>query len=512
MGQTAFMLMVVTILSKIFGFVREAVMAYFYGAGDIAASYRVANTLPVIIANLVANGIIFGFIPMYNKVKNQEGKKEAETFTANIFNIILVIAVIAVIIGFIFARYFSMIFSLDLVKNQKNLEMTVTFTRIIMFAIFAYFYSAVYRGYLNMKGNFIIPATTGIIMNFIIIFFIIASGLAKNPYILAFGCLAGNVLQYILFPKTAKKLGYKHHWKIDIKNKYVRELMLISLPVIVSAAAGEIALTVDNSMASYYFGHHTIAILYYAKQLLALITGIITVSVTTAVFPTISYLGQKGKFEAMKKNISSAIVLTMLLVIPSTIGMMSLSQPIVELIFGRGKFDTDSIKLTAAMLSAYAPFVIFQSFSDIIDKGFYSVGDSKTPVIVVVIQQILNIILNFFMIKLFGIEGLAYATGLSCMIGSMMMLYKFRTNFGRMKFKTTIISLLKISILSLIMGLIVLKSYQFLSSYMGNLISIMITVFLAIIFYGLSVICSRIPEVMKLINKGYHRFIKKHRH
>src|SRR5699024_10736107 len=149
--------------------------------------------------------------------------------------------------------------------------------RIIMFAIFAYFYSAVYRGYLNMKGNFIIPATTGIIMNVIIIVFIIASGLANKPYILALGCLLGNVFQYILFPKTARKLGYRHHWNIDIHNKYVRMLALISIPVIVSAAAGEIALTVDNTMASYYFGHNTIGVLRYAKQLLALITGIITV-------------------------------------------------------------------------------------------------------------------------------------------------------------------------------------------------------------------------------------------
>lgn len=511
MGQTAFMLMFVTIFSKIFGFVREAVMAYFYGAGDITASYRVANTLPVIIANLVANGIIFGFIPMYNKVKNEKGEEEAESFTSNIFNILLVIAMVAVVIGFIFARTFCMIFSPALADDPENLKMAVTFTRIIMFAIFAYFYSAVYRGYLNMKGNFIIPATTGIIMNVIIIFFIVASGLGNNPYILAFGCLAGNVLQYILFPRTAKKLGYKHHWNIDIHNKYVKQLILISLPVIVSAAAGEIALTVDNTMASYYFGHDSIGILGYSKQLLAMITGIITVSVTTSIFPTISYLGQKGKFDEMKTNISSAIVLTMILVIPAAIGMMALSKPIVSLVYGRGDFDQAAVMGTSLMLSAYAPYVIFQSFSDIIDKGFYSVGDSKTPVIVVVIQQILNIIFNFVMIRFFKIQGLAIATVVSCLIGAILMSFKFRQNFGRMRLKTTVYSLVKITILSLIMGLIVVKLYGFLSQSMGNLSSIMITVIVAMIFYGFFILLARIPEVMSMINKFYHKYIKKQR-
>ena len=86
MGQTALMLMFVTILSKVFGFLRESVMAYFYGAGDIVAIYAVANTLPVVIANFVASGIIFGFIPIYTKAKNEEGEEVAEEFTSNIFN------------------------------------------------------------------------------------------------------------------------------------------------------------------------------------------------------------------------------------------------------------------------------------------------------------------------------------------------------------------------------------------------------------------------------------------
>ncbi|MDD7306652.1 MAG: murein biosynthesis integral membrane protein MurJ [Peptoniphilaceae bacterium] len=511
MGQTAFMLMFVTIISKVFGFAREAVMAYFYGDGPITASYTVANTLPVILANLVANGIIFGFIPMYNRVKNEEGEEESEKFTSNIFNILLIIAIVAVVIGMIFAKAFALIFSPSLAEDPKNLKMAVTFTRIIMFAIFAYFYSAVYRGYLNMKGNFIIPATTGIIMNVIIIVFIIASGLGKNPYILAIGCLAGNVLQYVLFPKTARDLGYKHRWSLDFHNKYVKMLMLISIPVIVSAAAGEIALTVDNTMASYYFGHNTIGVLRYAKQLLALITGIITVSVTTSIFPTISYLGQKGKFEMMKANISSAIVLTMLLVIPSTIGMMALAEPIVSVVFGRGKFDENAITVTASMVIAYAPYVIFQSFSDVIDKGFYSVGDSKTPVIVVVIQQIVNIILNFILIKFFALPGLAYATSLSCLIGAIFMSIRFRQNFGRMRLKTTIISLAKITILSIIMGLLANKLCGMMNERLGNFISILITVIVSVIFYAFFILVARIPEVMSMVNKFYHKHMKKNK-
>ncbi|MDY3006063.1 murein biosynthesis integral membrane protein MurJ [Anaerococcus porci] len=507
MGQTAFMLMLVTILSKVFGFARESVMAYFYGTGDVVAIYAVANTLPVVIANFVASGIIYGFIPIYTKAKNEEGEAAAEEFTSNIFNILMIFGLVAVVFGFIFARIFCKIFSPDL--EGDLLDMAVIFTRIIMFAIFAYLYSAVFRGYLNLKGNFFIPAITGIIMNVIIIAFTIVSGLSKNPYFLAVGCLLGNALQYILFPKTAREHGYRHINKIDIHNKYIKSLIMIAVPVIVSSAAGEISLTVDNSMASYFFGNASISFLRFSKTLLALITGVITVSVTTSIFPTISNLGQSGDIRNMKIHLNSAIVTTMLLVIPATLGMMSLSEPIIRLVFQRGAFDDDSVIKTASMLVMYAPFVIFQSLSDVIDKGFYAVGDSKTPVIIVVIQQIINVIFNYILLKVFGLEGLALATTFSAGLGALMIFYKFRDNFGSMNFKTSLRSLIKIAILSIMMGLIAHFLYKSLNPKLGYVISLFISIIIAGIFYLFTILLARIPEVMKLVNHIYHRFLKK---
>lgn len=507
MGQTAFMLMLVTILSKVFGFLRESVMAYYYGAGDIVAIYAVANTLPVVIANFVASGIIYGFIPIYTKAKNEEGLEAAEDFTSNIFNILMVFSMGAVIFGFIFAGAFCKLFSPDL--KGELLQTAIIFTRIIMFAIFAYLYSAVFRGYLNLKGNFFVPAVTGLIMNVIIIFFTVISGTLKNPYLLAIGCLLGNVLQYIMFPKANRDHGYKHSNKIDIHNKYIKALIMISIPVIVSSAAGEISLTVDNSMASYFFGNASISYLRYSKTLLSLITGVITVSVTTSIFPTISHLGQSGDFENMKKHLNSAIVSTMLLVIPATIGMMALAVPIIKLVYQRGAFDNKSVILTASMLIAYAPFVIFQSFSDVIDKGFYAVGDSKSPVIIVVIQQIINVIFNFILINFFGIEGLALSTTISAGAGAILMLMKFRKNFGRINFKSSLKSLIKITLLSMIMGLIALSLYSKLSVNMSYLPSLFISIIVAGLFYIVTILLARIPEVMKMVNHLYHKIIKK---
>lgn len=503
MGQTTLMLMIITIVSKVFGFAREAVMASFIGASDLKSIYTTANTLPVVAANFVAVGIISGFIPIYNKAKNEEGEAAAEEFTSNIFNILMRFGLVAVVLGIIFARPFSKILSPSL--EGEWLDLATNYTRIMMFAVFAYLYSAVFRGYLNLKGNFFDPAITGILMNVIIIIFTILTGITGNPYLLIIGALLGNVLQYILFPKAARDAGYEHKRTFDIHNKYVRSLMLISIPIIISSAAGELSIIADNSMASAFFGKAAISKLFYSKTMLTLITGVITVSVTTAIFPKIASLGQAGEFEQMKGEISSAVVTTMSLVIPATIGMMVLSRPIIELVFERNAFTSDDTAIVASLLTAYSPYIIFQSLSDVVDRGFYAVGDSKTPVIIVVTQQVLNIILNFILIKFFDLVGLAYATVLSTAIGSAFMLYKFRDNFGAFNFRQAAISLGKIILATCIMASLAMLTYSGLAGKISHIIALFGAIIVAGFVYVLLILLARIPEVMELVNHIYHK-------
>lgn len=507
MGQTTLMLMIITIVSKVFGFVREAVMASFIGASDLKSIYTTANTLPVVAANFVAVGIISGFIPIYNKAKNEEGEAAAEEFTSNIFNILMRFGLIAVILGIIFARPFSKMLSPSL--DGEWLDLATNYTRIMMFAVFAYLYSAVFRGYLNLKGNFFDPAITGILMNVIIIIFTILTGVTGNPYLLIIGALLGNVLQYILFPKAARAAGYEHKRTFDIHNKYVRSLMLISIPIIISSAAGELSIIADNSMASAFFGKAAISKLFYSKTMLTLITGVITVSVTTAIFPKIAHLGQAGEIHQMKGEISSAVVTTMSLVIPATIGMMVLSRPIIELVFERNAFTSDDTAIVASLLTAYAPYIIFQSLTDVVDRGFYAVGDSKTPVIIVVIQQVLNVILNFVLIKYFDLEGLAYATVLSTAIGSSLMLYKFRDNFGAFNFRQAAISLGKIILVSLLMAYLAHLTYGGLAGKISHILALFGAIIVAALVYIFLILISRIPEVMDLVNQIYHKIFGK---
>ena len=159
--------------------------------------------------------------------------------------------------------------------------MCVNFTRIIVFTTFTLLYASVTKGYLNIKGNFVDPALVGIILNIVIIIFTILTNKFNNPYILIFGALFANIIQFIRFPYASKKLGFKYKRIFNLKDIYIKYLMTMMLPIIFSSAADQLSILVDNSMASAFFGVSSVSKIYYAKTMLNFIMGVVTVSVAT---------------------------------------------------------------------------------------------------------------------------------------------------------------------------------------------------------------------------------------
>lgn len=507
MGQTTILIMILTIVSKIFGFVRESVMAAYIGAGELKSIYTTSMTIPNMMIAIITAGIITAYIPTYNKVRNDISDEAAKDFTSNLINILMFYGFLALLIVFIFARPLSKLFSPDL--SGTSLDLCVNFTRIIVFTTFTLLYASVTKGYLNIKGNFVDPALVGIILNIVIIIFTILTNKFNNPYILIFGALFANVIQFIRFPYASKKLGFKYKRIFNLKDIYIKYLMTMMLPIIFSSAADQLSILVDNSMASAFFGVSSVSKIYYAKTMLNFIMGVVTVTVATVSFPEIARLGQAGEIEEMKSSISSAIIMTMLLVIPATLGMMALSSPIIKLAFERNAFTSSDTSIVASLLVSYGPFIIFTSFIKILGNAFYSVGDAKTPVIIIFSQQGINIILNFILVNFIGINGIALATSVSTAIGTLLMIIAFKNKFGSFNFKGNLKSVAIISICSFIMSIIALIVHDYLKIKVGLILSLLISVSLSGIVYLLSISLSNIDEVKSLKLSFKERINKK---
>ena len=500
MGQTTLILMIITVISKIFGFVRESVMAAYIGAGELKSIYTTAMSIPAVFTGIIVAGIKSAYIPVYSKVKNEKGEIQANKFTSNLLNILMVYGGISAILAFIFAKPISLLLSPDL--SGESLALTANFTRIISMSIFPFLYSSVIDGLLNIKGNFFDPVIIEYIKNIIIVASIIWYSKNSNPYIIAVGTLIALYLQFIRYPFASRKIGFTHTKEINFKDPYIKYLMYMVVPIMFSSAANHLVLLVDNSMASAFFGVDSISKIFYAKVMLGFISGVISLSISTVTFPEIAKIGQSGDKEKMSKSINSAIILSMVLVVPSIFGMMALSNPIIKLAFERNAFTAYDTRIVAQLVVSYGPYIIFITIQQLLSNAFYSVGDSKTPVVVTLILQAINILFNIILSKFFGLNGLAYSTVFANVVGSILMLYLFKKRFGKAFYAASILSIIKTVILSVIISIVAIFMYNKLISTHTLITSLFVSVLVAILIYIFGIVIVGIPEVSEIVKEA----------
>lgn len=499
MGHTTILLMIITILSKIFGFVRESVMAAVIGAGDIKSIYVTATTIPDIMMYTVITGIVSAYITVYTRIRTDKGEAEANSFTSNLINVLMVYGAIIFILIIIFAGPISKIFSPKLIGETHN--MATSFTRIMAVSIFAFLYSAVIRGFLNARNNFIDPVVTEIILNIFVISATLLTGVFDNPYILIIGALIGNIVQFIRFPFASKKKGFSYEKKLDFKDPYIKYLLAIMIPIIISNAANKISVLIDKSMASGLLGIDTVAKVFYTENMLDFIVEVVTINIATITFPQVAKLGNEGKIDAMKEKTASTLILTLALVIPATFGMMSLARPIISLIYERNAFTAQDAALVASLLVSYAPYIIFITIMKIISNSFYAVGDSKSPLIVILIQQAINVSLNWILAKEIGLDGIGLATSVSTAVGSLLIIFVYFKKFGKVKDGRNMKFIGKITLASLLMVLVANGCYGFLESYIGLGLGLVLAILLSGMMYLFVLYKAKIRSVSDLIGQ-----------
>ena len=495
--------MIITILSKIFGFVRESVMAAVIGAGDIKSIYVTATTIPDIMMYTVITGIVSAYITVYTRIRTDKGESEANGFTSNLINVLMVYGSIIFFLIIIFAGPIAKIFSPKLIGETH--DMATSFTRIMAVSIFAFLYSAVIRGFLNARNNFIDPVVTEIILNIFVISATLLTGVFDNPYILIIGALIGNIIQFIRFPFASKKKGFSYEKKLDFKDPYIKYLLAIMIPIIISNAANKISVLIDKSMASGLLGIDTVAKVFYTENMLDFIVEVVTINIATITFPQVAKLGNEGKIDAMKEKTASTLVLTLALVIPATFGMMTLARPIISLIYERNAFTAQDAALVSSLLVSYAPYIIFITFMKIISNSFYAVGDSKSPLIVILIQQAINVTLNWTLSKQIGLDGIGIATSVSTAIGSLLIIFVYFKKFGKVKDGRNMKSIGKITLASGLMVLVAKVCYEVLDSNIGLGLGLIISILLSGIIYLFVIYKAKINPVSNLIEKALYR-------
>lgn len=460
MKKIVLLLMIITIVSKILGLGREIALSYYYGASNIADAYLISLTIPMSILSFIGAGIATGFIPLYTKIEKEIGVERANLFTNNLLNILFVFCTIVIVLGLVFTPSIVKIFASGFDKD--TLELSVYFTRITLFGIYLSMATYIFTGFLHINDNYHIPALIGLPFSLFTILSILISS-KGNTVVLSIGSLIAIASQLLLLIPFVIKKGYKYNFIIVLKDKYIREMMYLSIPVVIGVSVNQINTLVDRTIASSIVVGG-ISALNYANRLNLFIQGLFVVSIINVMYPKITKMLLQGDIDNFRKIISKAINSINLLVIPTTLGAMLFAKPIVNMLFGRGAFDTQALIMTTNALFYYSIGMLGFGLRDILTRVFYSMQDTKTPMINAIIGMFLNLILNIILSRYLGLGGLALATSISAIFTTVILFISLHKKMGPIGIRKMSISFIKILGASLIMCGIAKLSFNYLTT------------------------------------------------
>ncbi|MDV8108803.1 murein biosynthesis integral membrane protein MurJ [Bacillus sp. BAU-SS-2023] len=464
LAKSAFWLMVVTMLSKVLGFGREIILGYFYGTSAYSDVYIVAMNIPLVVFSSIGVALVTTFIPLYQEALTSKGEERALKFSNNVMSIVVILSIILGVLGFVFAEPLVKLFAMH--YTGEKLALAVKFVRIMIGGVVFIGLSNLMTSYLQIKGDFTIPGMIGFPNNIIIITSIILSAVTGNIYILAIGTLIGMLSQFLFQVPFAIKKGYKFKPTIDFKDEYLKKMLWLVMPVLIGVAVNQINAMVDRSLASG-LEDGVITALNNANRLNGFVMGMFIATLGAVIYPTLSKLSTENNKEKFAESVANSVNCVNLLVVPASVGAMILATPVVRILFERGAFNDRSTMLTATALVFYSVGMVGFGLRDILGKVFYSLKDTKTPMINGIIAVVLNIVLNIALVKVMGHGGLALATSLSAIICIILLFISLKKKigyYGQDKIKSTFI---KTVVASLVMGVVTYFVYKFLFGILG---------------------------------------------
>lgn len=508
-AKNAVIIMMATLLSRVLGFLRETILANFYGTSMVADVFVLTFNIPGLIISIVGSVIYMMYIPMYYDTKERLGEKEALKFTNNILNILSVFSIIVSLLGIIFAGEIIKIFAIGF--TGEKFDLAVKFLRIMMFGVLFLSLNKIQSSFLQVKESYLPASIVGVFYNLIIIISIFVS-VKYGSYYLAIGTLVGLLAQVIFLIPYMYKRGYKYSFYIKIKDDSIIKMIKLSIPMMMGVAMSQINVYVDKALAST-LGDGKLAALNYASRLNDFVVALFVTSLITVIYPKLSQFVNNKDTENFKRIIVKSSNCIILVVIPIVLGAIVLAEPIVRILFQRGSFSLQSTIMTSNALKLYAIGISGYAVKEILSRGFYSLGDTKTPMINSSISVIINIVLDLILIKPFSYMGLAMATSISYMVTVVLMFFSLRKKVGSFNGSSLLYTFFKSLMASIFMSIVVIFVYNNLVNLLGlsflmEAVSILISILLGIIVY---IICIKILRVreMEILEDSIKNFIKR---
>ncbi|MDR2401673.1 MAG: murein biosynthesis integral membrane protein MurJ [Deferribacteraceae bacterium] len=411
-------------ISRVFGLLRDIAVAGVYGATGVTDIFFVAFAIPNLFRQFFAEGAIASaYVPILSDKKHKDGAFAANSYLTQLITVQTLLVVGVSLILAILAEYIIVLFMPGIIGNQYNIALGGALLRIVVPYLLFISIAGILAGYLNLCGSYFIAYASTAALNIMMIMGAAAGyHYNGNIYPLAFSVILGGLLQLLIVYSYAHIKGFRMG-SLTPPDPDVKRTYKLVVPSLAGVGISQLNFLVGRVIASF-LQPGSISWLFYANRLFQFPLGVFAVTISTVSLTEFSVAkthGDKAKVQAL---LDKAIILVLLIIIPSTIGLVGLAEELIDLIYRRNAFGEEDTLKSAAALQMYGVGLIFYSLAGIFTRVFHSDKDTATPVKVAGISFAVNLVLNLLLMKPLGHAGIALASSVAAMVNAVL-LYVF---------------------------------------------------------------------------------------
>ena len=409
---------IAVLASRLLGLVREQVLAGLFGAGFQMDAYVVAYRIPNLLRDLLAEGAFASsFVTVFSHTREKEGLEATWKLASRALSCLLVIVLGITLLGELAAPHLVSLLAPGFSANPQKAALATTLTRIMFPFLVMISLSAVFGGMLNTFGVFFLPAISSAFFNLVSVavgvFFYFVFKARGLPEIMgmAVGVVLGGAAQAFIQVPKLRRLGFRFTFSPLFSDPKVREIFRLMAPMVVGLSAIQLNIFINTYFASLC-EEGAVSWLSYAFRVMYVPLGLFGVALSVAILPVTSAQVARGNFEDLKRTYVSCLLMGLSLALPSALGLIILSQPIVRLLFERGQFSPHDTLNTSLALTFFSLSLPAYAVTKITAPVFYALRRPKVPMLSSFLSVGINALTVLLLIQVWGFRAVALGMAL----------------------------------------------------------------------------------------------------
>ena len=424
-AKTSIWITIIIVVGSLLSFLKEAIIANFYGVSSDVDAYVVAITIPGTLFVLLSVSINSIVIPIYSDLLYNHSKEKSDSYISNLISIVAISSLILTILFEFLAGPVTTLFAPGFTESTH--DTAVVLLRLMLPTIVFVLVDKILVGVLNVHKRFIIPSFSVYLLNLGIILSIIVLHETMGIVAACIGQIVGCLSQIIFLGFLIRKC-FKFSFCLKFRDEHLIRTLQKIVPIFWSTSVGEVSAIINKMVASMLFVG-SISALGYATKINSVMETFFTAAIATIVYPLYAESSAKRDVEQLNSRVNMTLSIYTFFLVPLMFGIMLFREELITITFFRGAFDAEAVAVTSQLLGILSVGIVFMALRDNLTKVFYSIQDTSTPAKNATLGVLIKIILNLTLPFWIGLKGLAISTSVAAIFISMRLLLQLTKKY-----------------------------------------------------------------------------------